>query len=304
MKKSAFALCALLGLVWGSNFIFVKWATHSITPMQITWLRVLFGFIPVLAYALAKGALRWAHWRHIHHFVVMSLLATAVYYYAFAEGTALLPSGIAGMLGGAIPLFTFLCAWLFLRSEPLDGLKVFGIGLGFLGVLLIAQPWSVQGQVNPTGIGYMLFGSLCVGCSFVYARRFLSPLGLQPVALATYQIGLALVFLTLATPFDGLTKVFDDQRAWLGLTFGLGLLGTGFAYIAYYHIVETLGALAASSVTYIPPVVALLIGVYFGEPLSLSAGLAIVAILAGVACVQYSSRANALRLQREASHSA
>lgn len=189
MKKSALLICALLGLVWGSNFIFVKWATHTVSPVQITLLRVVFGFIPVMLYALANGALRWSHWRHAHHFLVMSMLATAVYYYAFAEGTALLPFGIAGMLGGAIPLFTFLCAWLFLRSEPLTSLKVAGIAMGFLGVLLIAQPWSAAGEISQAGVGYMMFGSLSVGCSFVYARRFISPLGLPAVALTTYQIG-------------------------------------------------------------------------------------------------------------------
>lgn len=290
MKKTSFVLFVLLGLVWGSNFIFVKWAGHSISPVQITLLRVLFGFLPVLAFALYKGALRWSHWRHGHHFVVMSLLATAVYYYAFAKGTVLLPSGIAGMLGGAIPLFTFLCAWLFLRSEPLNGLKVLGITLGFMGVLLIAQPWSAEGIINPGGIAYMMIGSLSVGCSFVYARRFISPLGLPAVALTTYQIGLALFFLLLVTPLEGITQVFDDTRAWVGLVFGLGLLGTGFAYIAYYRIVETLGAVAASAVSYIPPVVALLIGIAIGEPISMSAGFAIATILAGVACVQFSNR--------------
>lgn len=292
MKKSSFILFALLSLVWGSNFIFVQWAGHSVSPVQITLLRVLFGFIPVFAYALYKDALRWAHWRHGHHFIVMSLLATAVYYYAFAEGTVLLPSGIAGMLSGAIPLFAFLCAWLFLRSEPLNGLKFVGIALGFLGVLLIAQPWSAGGRIDPVGVCYMMAGAFSVGCSFVYAQRYITPLGLPAVALTTYQIGLALLFLLLVTPFKGITNVFNDTQAWVGLVFGLGLLGTGFAYIAYYRIVETLGAVAASAVTYVPPVVAMVIGLALGEPISITAGFAIAVILAGVACVQIANRAS------------
>ena len=84
-----------------------------------------------------------------------------------AGDTALLPTGIADLLGGAIPLFTFLCAWLFLRSEPLTSLKVAGIVIGFACVLLIAQPWSATGEVSQVGVGYMMLGSLSVGCSFV-----------------------------------------------------------------------------------------------------------------------------------------
>jgi drug/metabolite transporter (DMT)-like permease len=113
MKKTAYFAFALLGLIWGSNFVFMKWAAKEITPWQIVLLRVVFGFMPILVFALAQRALRWEHIRYAHHFAVMSLLATAVYYFAFAKGTALLPSSIAGLLSGAIPLFTFICAWLF-----------------------------------------------------------------------------------------------------------------------------------------------------------------------------------------------
>jgi drug/metabolite transporter (DMT)-like permease len=69
----------------------------------------------------------------------MSLLATAVYYFAFAKGAALLPSSIAGLLSGAIPLFTFVCTWLFPNEERIDTTKLAGVGLGILGVLLIAR---------------------------------------------------------------------------------------------------------------------------------------------------------------------
>jgi drug/metabolite transporter (DMT)-like permease len=109
-KKTALLAFLFLGVIWGSNFIFMKWAAEQISPAQIVLLRAVFGFLPVFIYALAQGTLRWQHVRHTHHFVVMSLLATAIYYFAFAKGTALLPSSIAGLLSGAIPLFTFLCA--------------------------------------------------------------------------------------------------------------------------------------------------------------------------------------------------
>ena len=116
MKKTAWLAFCFLGFIWGSNFIFVKWAAEYITPAQITLLRVVFGFLPVFLFALSRGELRWSHARHVHHFAVMALVATALYYFAFAKGTALLPSSIAGMLSGAIPLFTFVCAFLFLRE--------------------------------------------------------------------------------------------------------------------------------------------------------------------------------------------
>ncbi|OLU29089.1 hypothetical protein BVH03_11410 [Pseudomonas sp. PA15(2017)] len=63
MNKSAIAVCAFLGVIWGSNFIFVKMAAAFISPLQITLLRALFGLTPVLTYAVITGAMRREYWK-------------------------------------------------------------------------------------------------------------------------------------------------------------------------------------------------------------------------------------------------
>jgi drug/metabolite transporter (DMT)-like permease len=288
MKNIAYVAFALLGLIWGTNFIYMKWAVALITPAQVVLLRVFFGFLPILIFAVASRALRWSHVRHAHHFLVMALLATDVYYFAFAKGTAMLLSSVAGMLSGAIPLFTFACAFLFLREEPLTRRVATGVALGFMGVLIIARPWNTGvGGISLEGVLYTMAGSLSLGCSFVYAKRFVARLGIPAVALATYQIGLALVLMVAVTDWQGLGRIMDDPLTFFGVAVGLGLLGTGFAFILYYFIVQRLGALAAASVTYIPPVVALLIGALWAhEPVDAMDLLAVAAILGGVYIVQ------------------
>lgn len=295
----AYLAFASLGVIWGSNFLFMKWASLWISPTQIVFLRVLFGFVPILCFALFARALKWRHLRYAHHFIVMSLLATTVYYYAFAKGAALLLSSVAGMLSGAIPLFSFLCAWALLREERPTARMIGGVVCGFAGVLLIAHPWTsgVSG-LNVPGVLYMVAGSLSVGCSFAYARRFLTGLDLSPLALSTWQIGFALLSIGAVTDFHGITRIAMDARALGGLVFGLGLLGTGVAYILYYFIVKRLGALAASGVTYIPPVVALTIGMTLNrEPLRPLDLLAMACILGGVYLLQSGRRADARRVQ-------
>jgi drug/metabolite transporter (DMT)-like permease len=309
----AYLAFTLLGFIRGSNFLFMKLASVWISPAQIVFLRVLFGFIPLLVFALATRALKWRHLRHAPHFIVMSLLATTAYYYAFAKGAALLLSSVAGMLSGAIPLFSFICAWALLRDERPSGRMIAGMLCGFLGVLLIAHPWTSAGTgVNLAGVLYMVAGSLSVGCSFAYARRFLTGLDLSPLALSTWQIGFALLTISCVTDFHGIGRIAAHPAALAGLVLGLGLLGTGVAYMLYYFIVQRLGALAASSVTYIPPVVALLVGLVFaGEPLRPLHLLAMACILGGVYLLQSGRRPPlpaargaqpASRFQADASH--
>ncbi|TDY27111.1 drug/metabolite transporter (DMT)-like permease [Paraburkholderia sp. BL6665CI2N2] len=289
----AYLAFAALGLVWGTNFMFMKWASVDISAAQIVFLRTLLGFVPLLAMALTRGELKWRHLRHAPHFLVMSLLATVVYYYAFAKGAALLLSSVAGMLSGSIPLFSFVAAWVLLRQDRPTARMIVGIVSGFIGVLMIARPWNAHAAgVDLLGVSYMAAGSLSVGCSFVYARRFLSGLDLSPLALSTWQIGFALVVLSCVTDFHGMARITGDTRAALGLVLGLGLTGTGLAYILYYFIVGRLGAVAASSVTYIPPVVALLLGLSIGhEPMRPLHLIAMAAILVGVYLLQSRPRA-------------
>jgi len=199
----------------------------------------------------------------------MGMLATAVYYYGFAKGTSLLLSGVAGAVSGAVPLFSFVLAVLFIAEEKASRMKVAGIVVGFAGVVLVGRPSGADlATTNLEGVFYMVAGSLSVGASFVYAKKFVIPLKIPAAALTTYQLGVGLLVLALVTDYRGIGQIFRSAHAAIGLIIGLGLLGTGLAYILYYFIVEKLGAISASSVTYIPPVVALLIGALLvGEPI-------------------------------------
>ena len=274
----------LLGVFWGSNFIYMKLASNLLSTTQIVFFRVLFGFLPVLIYAWLSGALAWSQLKYIGHFFVMALIATTSYYYFFVKGTSLLLSGVAGAISGSIPLFTFILAVIFLKEEKVSAQRVIGVLVGLFGVFLIARP---SGQellsTNLEGLFYIIAGSLSGGASYVYARRYISPLKILPSALTTYQLGLALLLLSVVTDYNGIGKIWTDIHASLGLVVGLGLLGTGGAYLIYYYIVDHLGAVVASSVNYIPSIVALLIGSFIvGEPIELIDCLATAIIFLGV----------------------
>ncbi|MEQ5118653.1 DMT family transporter [Morganella morganii] len=292
MNSKTAAAFAFLGIIWGTNFIFMRQASEWISPVQIVFLRVLCGFVPIAVMAWMQKAVRREHLKYTGHFLVMALLATVIYYWAFASGTSLLLSGVSGVLSGAIPLFSFIVAAIFLRQEKMTVMRLCGLMLGFAGVILIAKPWQISGEsISLAGVGYMILGSLSVGISFVYAKKFLADKQIAPLALTTYQIGLALLILACITPFTGITAIAQDSTASLGLIIGLGLLGTGVAYLTYYYLILNLGAVVASSVTYIPPVVALLVGfLAANEQLGVTEILSMVLIMSGVFLLQRPSR--------------
>ena len=285
-RSTAVAAYATLGMVWGFNFVFMHMASPFISAGQTTLLRIAFGLVPVVIFALVKRAFAWRHLRYTHHFVVMSVLATGLYYYAHAAGTYRLDSGIAGALSGSIPLFAFQAAVVALRTEPFTIRKAAGLVIGALGVAVLARPWAA-GAVDTTGVLYMLLGSASLGSSFAYARRFISPLGIPAAASASYQMVLAGAGLTMVTDLRGITTITQDPVALAGVALGLGAVGTGLAFILYYLTIARLGALTASTATYIPPVIAVIIGATFlREPVLPTTILAIALILAAAVVIQ------------------
>lgn len=285
--RLTYVVFALLGLFWGSNFIYMKWAAELITPAQITLLRVFFGFLPLAFVAWQKGAIHRDQVRHLPHFLVMAVLATAFYYFAIAEGTARLPSGIAGVLGGSISLFTTIATLLFLRTEKPNVLMLAGVLVGFGGIVLIARPWEgTDRTIDMTGVAWMLAATTILGVSYVYVRRFLSPYNLPPLALATWQTGLALMVLLAVTDQTGMNDIMQDWHAAAGVAIGLGILGTGMAFLIYYYLLRELGAVAASGATYITPNVAMLIGWGAGEKVGVLEIAAIILVLASIAMLQ------------------
>lgn len=300
----AYAALIALGLIWGSNFIYMKWATALISPAQVVFLRVLFGFLPLAFMAWRTGAITGAitrgQLRHLPHFAVMSVLATSFYYYGFVAGTAQLPSSIAGLLSGSIPIFTFLCAFLFLREDRPSNRMAAGVALGFIGIAISARPWEGATGVPLAGVLWLLAGTLSLGASFVYARRFLTPLRLPPLALATWQTGLAVLTLLALTDLGGIGAIIGDAHAFLGAVIGLGVLGTGGAFLIYYYIIERLGPVRASGATYIAPVVAVIIGAAVGEEITWIEMIALALILGGVVLIQTGQRSGKPRATQPA----
>ncbi|WP_025591235.1 DMT family transporter [Agrobacterium tumefaciens] len=300
--RLTYLVFALLGLFWGSNFIYMKWAAELITPGQITLLRVFFGFLPLAFVAWRKGVIHLDQVRHMPHLFVMAVLATAFYYFAIAEGTALLPSGIAGVLGGSISLFTTIATLLFLRTEKPNALMLIGVLVGFVGIVLIARPWEGSDRtIDTTGLFWMLAATTILGVSYVYVRRFLSPHNLPPLALATWQTGLALLVLLLVVDRTGTGDILQNWHAAAGVAIGLGVLGTGMAFLIYYYLLQELGAVAASGATYITPNVALLIGWATGEHVGMPEIVAIILVLTSIAMLQIGRQKAVNQIERAAS---
>jgi drug/metabolite transporter (DMT)-like permease len=251
---------ALLALMWGVSFLFIKVALEGLAPAQIVLGRllaggaVLGGIVALRREPLPRRPVLWAH------LLAMGVLGNVVPFFLFAWGEQRASSSLAGIYNATTPLLTLLVAIVALPQERPNAARAAGLGLGFLGVLVVLAPWRGVGAAGFTGQAAFVAAAACYGVSFVYTRRFLSGSGYSPLALSAGQIGGAAAVLVLLTPFVALTPVSLPPRV-VASVLALGAFGTGLAYLIYYGLIRDVGATTASTVTYLTPLVAVALGV-------------------------------------------
>lgn len=273
----------LLALVWGSSFFFVGVGLQGLSPTQVVLARLTIGAVVLVLLSfvrrqpLPRGLHVWAH------LFVVAMLLCVVPFLLFAWAQQHVPSSVASILNATTPLMTMAVALVALPAERPDRWKVGGLGVGFIGILLVLDPFSgFGGDAGPPGYLACLGATLSYGVAFVYLRRFVSPRGIAALPVATAQVGLAPVVMVILSPFIA-NQPFALSPDVVASMLALGVFGTGLAYVWNASIVSTWGATVASTVTYIAPVIGITLGVLaLGETLAWYQPLGAVVVVGGI----------------------
>jgi drug/metabolite transporter (DMT)-like permease len=262
-------------LIWGSSFLLMKVGLGSLDPVQIAALRILTGALVVTALLHVRGGRLPVDRRVWGHLLVTGFLLSTLPFTLFALSETRVSSALAGIGNATTPIATVLAVLVMLPGERATGRRLAAIGIGFVGVVTIMQPWTATDRPDLVGFGMALAGGACYGVGWTYNRRFLAAADLgglsQPAAtlLAGLALMLPLVLLWgLAQP-TGVPAVWSYDVAagaahsWLPLlaVLTLGVVGTGFAYTLQFDVVRGAGPVVGSTITYLIPVVSVLLGV-------------------------------------------
>ncbi|WP_064741772.1 DMT family transporter [Hamadaea tsunoensis] len=274
----------LLGCIWGSSYTLIKVGNEGLTPSQVVLGRILLGVVTLLLIALVRRVPLppWgAAWGH---FVISATLGMVAPFLLLAWGEHYTSAAVAGTVIAALPLVTMGVVMVALSTEKITGRKTVGLLIGFAGVVLVISPWrsdagSLKGQLAVLG------ACVCYALQTVYVRRFLSPKGIPPLALAAAQLIVALVLQAVITPFLHWDTPHITSRVAVAIAL-LGIFGTGIAYVLFFGLIGELGATTAAAVNYLVPVAALLIStivLHDSSTWNMWAGVAIVLVGLAVA---------------------
>ncbi len=287
----------ILAGIWGCSFFFIKVGLEALNPIQVAFGRCLIGAIALVVIAtLSRTRLpRTAStWRHLF---VMAALMNVVPFVLFSYGETQVSSILAGIINGATPLTTLAVVLVAFPEEEPTPSRVAGLLIGFAGVLVVVGIWNGLGAGELPGVLACIGAIAGYGVSFPYGRRHLAGLVDGPVSLATGQILAASLLLLPFVLLSGGPSGPITSGTVLAMV-GLGALGTGVAYVLNYRIVAAAGGTTASTVTYLTPLVAILVGLAFlNEPLTWNEPVGGLVVVLGVAVSQGRQRGLGRRLR-------
>ena len=287
-----------LGGVWGGSFLFIKVIVDETGPLEVVAGRLLFGALAVAAYvAITRHRVAVAP-RLIPHIAVLAVLANILPFALISWGEEHIESGTASVLNAMVPIFTAVIAAIALDEEHFTPGRLGGLFLGFVGVAVLTGTESLDvTDSNVAGQLAVVGAAFCYGLGAVYMRTLLRGQDTVSLTIAQLAIGVVIAAGVLLVARGGAPNYSLSLEAWASLL-ALGTLGTGIGYVAFVWLIENIGSVRASLVTYIVPVLGLLLGwLVLDEDIGVNTIVGFLLIIAGVATVMRGQAPSSQRLQ-------
>jgi len=288
VKKSGswLPIYLVVGFIWGCSFIFIKSGLEFLSPVGVAFFRCALGALTLYSYAKYKKIELPNDRKSLLHIWVVSLLLNVFPGIFFALAETEVTSILAGIINAVTPLMTLIAIILVNRSEQPKSSQIIGLLIGFAGVLIVLGAWNGLGDNPWWAVAILLLAVTCYGFSFPYTRKFVIPLGIKSEAIVAQQLILASITLVPIYLINGISfKTLEIGP--VASMLALGIFGSGFAYLWNFKVMQIAGSAIASSVTYLTPVVAVIVGIIFlGEHITWNEPVGAVVVLLGAAIAQ------------------
>jgi drug/metabolite transporter (DMT)-like permease len=261
--SSAKPYLALIGLalIWGASFLLIKVAVHDMSPTVLLLLRSMSGLIALAVIVKVMGRpLLGPGWRtRLGSFAIMAFTNAIVPWVAIAWGEERISSGLASILNSTTTLWTAVLIFWAMPAERPTKVGYLGVVLGLAGVVILVLPDIVAHGMSANFLGAMavLVAALSYAANAIYQRRKMRNVSVFDVSIG--QLAATVVFaIPLAAPSLQHVHVALEPIA---AVVALGAGATGVAYLLYYYVMNTLGAVRAAGVTLLVPMTAVVWGV-------------------------------------------
>ncbi|MEO8146258.1 MAG: EamA family transporter [Bacteroidia bacterium] len=280
-NTTAWILILLLALIWGSSFILMKRGLKSFSFDEVAALRMLSAFIVVIPFAIRNIRQVKSHqWKYL---LASGMFGNMIPSFLFPFAQTMVASSMAGMLNSLTPVFVLLLGkFIFGISTKRSAIYGVVVGLASAVALILIRTQGAIGS-NPAYGLYIVLACICYALSVNILRKHLHEL--DPVLITGFALmfaGIPCTIYLFSTDF--LSRINSQPEAWQSFAAicTLGMLGSGLSTVLFNKLLKMTTALAASSVTYLIPIVSILWGLWDHETIGIYHLIAMTGILGGV----------------------
>lgn len=262
-----FTILLILAFIWGSSFILMKMGLKSFSSNQAAAIRIVLASLVLLPISIKK--LYLLKKKDLPSLLIAGFIGSLFPAFLFMKAETRIDSSLAGMLNSLTPVFTLIVGLLF-HKTVFRWRQIAGLGLGMAGTtgLILAGEGLHLGPVNSYAL-FIVLATLFYAISMNQIKSRLSHLtGVEVTCLSFLFIGPVAIIYLLTTDFTPVVAHPGWPFHLLALA-TLGILGTALAMLMMNSLIRHSSAVAASSVTYIIPVFAILWGILDHETISL-----------------------------------
>ena len=255
MESKDWFLLTSLAAIWGSAFMFIKISAVDFGPILLVTLRLLIAGLVFMPLLLRKKY-RLLFKSHLPGIIIIAIFSNALPFTLFAFASLGATSNMLGILNGTTAFLTTLIAYFWL-NESISSKQIIGLCLGFLGVIILVNP--ANGSSTVIASMCALLGSLCYAFNGNYLEKFHSNSNKKVL------IGWSMLFGGLfMTPFAffNLPDAIPNLNSFLALLW-LAVVSTGIGYLGYIRLINRIGAVKTSTLTYLLPVFSIIWGAIF-----------------------------------------
>ena len=286
-KTIDYILLVILALIWSSAFFNIKIATYSYGPVTIAFLRILFGAIPVVALCLFKKIKIEAFSKDWHWFALIGMINLVIPFFLIAYGVQKVQSNLAAILMASTPLSATVLAHFFTSNEKINYTKIFGVLLGFSGIVFLFSDNILINENNFLSALIIFFAST------FYVIGGLLTLKISNKKNENVTASILIWGVIFLIPITALTEKPWNLNPSIDSTISivyLGVVATGLAWLLRFRILKNNGLVFQAQVAYLIPIFGIILSyIFLKEIITPKVLVAVVAIIIGIYFVKKSN---------------
>ena len=281
-------LLFILGLIWGSSFIFIKYSIYTITPITAVLLRIFVAALCLFIYfKYSKNFLPFTR-KDIKDYLAIAILGNVFPFILVSWAEIKVSTNLTGIIMGLMPITTVMLAYFFVKEEKINTLTFLGVALGFFGLFFLLE---IKNNINSNLLSELaiVLATFSFAAATVYARKIKK---FNPLFILTGSTFFAFFILVpLAFLFENPLSLYPSNQS-LFFVLILGILNTAIGGFLFFKLIKLSGASFTSTVNFITPFVAIIWGyIFLNETLSVLQLIGLLLVLSGIFLVQKSSNA-------------